>query len=83
MEVENRYLWKVTTIGGTQFWLLWLWEEVYQVYKMFGSNLSSFAGPFCIKPKYLGWAYLVGAQGPNRILAAIFGGSPGFSSCLA
>ena len=28
MEVENGYIWKVTTIGGTPFWLPWLWEEV-------------------------------------------------------
>ena len=27
--VENGYIWKVTTIGGTHFWLPWLWEEVY------------------------------------------------------
>ena len=30
MEVENGYIWKVTTIGGTNFWLPWLWEEVYR-----------------------------------------------------
>ena len=29
MEVENGYIWKVTTIGGTHFSLPWLWEEVY------------------------------------------------------
>ncbi len=28
MEVEHGYIWKVTTIGGTHFWLPWLWEEV-------------------------------------------------------
>ena len=27
MEVKNGYIWKVTTIGGTHFWLPWLWEE--------------------------------------------------------
>ena len=28
MEVENdSYIWKVTTVGGTHYWLLWLWEE--------------------------------------------------------
>ena len=27
MEVENGCIWKVSTIGGTHFWLLWLWEE--------------------------------------------------------
>ncbi len=25
MEVENGYTWKVTTIGGANFWLPWLW----------------------------------------------------------
>ena len=28
MEVETGYIWKVTSIGGTHFWLPWLWEEV-------------------------------------------------------
>ncbi len=29
MEVENGCIWRVTTIGGTHFLLLWLWEEGY------------------------------------------------------
>ena len=29
MEVENVYVWKVTTIGGTHFSLPWIREEVY------------------------------------------------------
>ena len=29
MEVENGYIWKVTTIEETHFSLPWLWEEVY------------------------------------------------------
>ena len=33
MEVGNGYIWKVTTIGGTHFWLPWLWiKSIWRLY---------------------------------------------------